>query len=247
MNKLVIVLASGLLVFGLAACNPEQPENELGAPPASEQETPPVNERETSPDEGESPAEEKDSDIEVDPNQPVGQRPAVKQDTILIEGMEETFSFNLVETEGLGFSTYVIEDMIAEQSSSADGDELFVYVNFGGVKNEQAGLRIFSPKKESKVEMEQLITDMKEELASMGLQMKETTLDSHHPFTAPDSPVHVEKVYLLTSNDLGGRAIFFEHDQRPYVLYYHYPHEYGDGFDPRINKLIADLVWLRSS
>lgn len=52
-----------------------------------------------------------------------------------------------------------------------------------------------------------------------------------------------KEVYALSSADLVGRAIFFEHDDRAYVLFYYYPPEYGDGFEPRANKFIGDIVW----
>lgn len=247
MNKVVIVLASCLLVLGLVACNQNQPEKEVGTPPANQREVPPVEEGKIPLEEEESPAEDKDGSTAADPNQSVQQRPAMKEDVILLEGMEETFTFHLVEAKHLGFSTYVIEDMLAVEMSSPALDELLVHANFGGVKNEQAALLISSPKREDQVEITEFIKSKKEELESRGWQMEETSLDSHHPFAAPDSPVHVEEVYRLTTNDLVGRAIFFKHDERPYVLYYHYPPEFGDGFASRVHQLIADMVWLGSS
>lgn len=169
-------------------------------------------------------------------NKSENDRPATKTDVISLEGMDEEFTFNLYEEKGLDFSTYIIEDMIAESVSTGEGDALIVYANFGGNKNEDAALSFFSPSEAHKLNLEQLIEQTKEQLTNEGYKVEELEESTN--------PLQLDvQIYNLESSDLIGKAMFFEHQDRVYVIYYHYPPEFGDGFGPRLNKLLEDIVW----
>lgn len=207
MKKLFIMMTAVLLLLGLAACTPDgQIENE--------QDT-------------QTPNEQQQENLE---------RPATKTDVITLEGMDEEFEFNLYEDKGLGFSTYISEDMIAESVSTGEGDALIVYANFGGNKNEDAALSFFSPSEAHELNLEQLIEQTKEQLTNEGYKVEELEESTN--------PLQLDvQIYNLESSDLIGKSMFFEHQDRVYVIYYHYPPEFGDGFGPRLNKLLEDIVW----
>lgn len=115
MKKILLILAAVFLVTGLSACKGVQEENKE-SPPISEK--PNDNPKQTDGQNEDPPGESVDD--------PAKDRPNTKTDMIILEGMEEAFQFTLHHSQALGFSTYIVDDMIVEEASSGEGDAMIV-------------------------------------------------------------------------------------------------------------------------
>ncbi|WP_017755416.1 hypothetical protein [Calidifontibacillus oryziterrae] len=145
-----------------------------------------------------------------------------KQKTVkmMIEGMEEDKLVTLEQHKELGFSTYIPDDMVVETSP----ESFDVFTNFGGNKNENAKLQI------SAKTVEQITEQMEIE----GFTIEETT-EKAYEFTT--------KEFSLKKEGMIGRVVHFQHNEKDYSLIYFFPEEFADGFGPRADIIVNELVW----
>ncbi|RAP75639.1 hypothetical protein [Paenibacillus montanisoli] len=165
--------------------------------------------------------------------------PATKTDTIELEGMKESFEFTLHESAALGFSTYIANDLLAEEASSGEGDAMLVYANFAGQKNEDAKVHIFTGTittiEEQKAFAEQVVKNS-------GFEIRERTEPSRNRFEWSESEFDIAGKSGSGETILGTVSIF-QHGGRVYHAIVQYPVEYEEGFIPRIVKMFEDIVW----
>ena len=121
MKKILLILAAVFLVTGVSACKGVQEGNE---------ESPPISEKPSDSPKQTDGQDEDPSGESVE--NPTKDRPNTKTDTIILEGMEEPFQFTLHHSQALGFSTYIVDDMVVEEASSGEGDGVIVFANFSG-------------------------------------------------------------------------------------------------------------------
>lgn len=125
------------------------------------------------------------------------------------------------------FRTYMPPDMLFEPSSSGEGEGYYFRTNFAGRKNENAYLLVFVfPAGTQEGEAIELV---KAFVASRG---------------APP-PAR----YNSFSFERGGERYFGSidlrrHHDRYYYIAQQYPVEYGDGFGPRVAKILQYWIWL---
>lgn len=170
------------------------------------------------------------------------QRPAVKTDVISLEGMEDEFQFQLYDDSNVGFTTYITKDMIAESFISEEGDSFIAYANFGGKKQEDAWIHIFKPSPSEAATVEELVALTKEELVSDGYELPERTTDAPNRFDFSEVEFDAVKEDEQGMWFISNISIFKRGDE-VYRLQIHYPEDYSEGFIPRTDKLIQDIMW----
>lgn len=223
MKRLLFILLASLLM--LFACNSEDTTDEDQAGT----EDPPV---ETPDDESDEPDDDGDSNDDSDPSDEgeddqgeddistLPELPETKTETMMIEGMEEEMTLNLLQDEDADFSVYIPDDM---EGTFNDGD-LDVYTNFGGTLNEDVRLFIYE---ESEADV--LVT-----LESNGFT---TEVAETMAFDFTDTE------QALVKDGFSGRIGSFMHQDDAYTIGYYYPSEFGDGFSARLPLIVDSLVW----
>ncbi|HHY73493.1 MAG TPA: hypothetical protein GX497_09760 [Bacillus bacterium] len=139
---------------------------------------------------------------------------------MIIEGMPENKVVKLYHHKELGLSTYVPDDMIVESNPKVFN----IYTNFGGTKNENATLKITDQTEE----------EMIKDLSDRGFKL-ETQETQAFDFS--------QKEFSLEKAGMIGRAAIFKHDNKDYALYYYFPEDYADGFGPRSDIIVNEIVW----
>lgn len=206
MKRLFFVLLASLLM--LFACNTNDTTDDVEGDQNLPVETPDDDDDQTDDD-------STDDDTAVLPN-----LPATKTETMMIEGMEEEMTLNLLQDEEADFSIYIPDDM---QGTFTDGD-LNVYTNFGDTLNEDARLFIYE---ESKAEV----------LATLEGKGFTTEATDTTAFDFTDTE------HALVKDGFSGRISSFTYQGDEYTIGYYYPSEFGDGFSARLPLIVDSLVW----
>lgn len=128
------------------------------------------------------------------------------------------------------FSTYVPEDMVAQASSSGEGESIRFIANFGGQLIEDAFMNaFFFPAGTTESEA----IERAREVAGA------TSAD---PQRAASFPWALE-VYELGGADRFGSVAVGEHAGRYFYLITSYPPEFGDGMGPRLDRILEEWRW----
>lgn len=142
--------------------------------------------------------------------------------TMQIEGMEETIQVNLHQDDESDFSVYVPEDMMAEFN---DGN-IDIFANFADTLNRDARFFIYEE-------------DRDDMLALLNTQGFNAEVVADDAFVYPDSLAE----WLLVKDGFTGRVSQQTHGDDTFMLGYHYPVDYGDGFSARRTLIVDELVW----
>jgi hypothetical protein len=228
-------LAILLFVASLVACSPQEGKDDRQD--VAEH----VEQEQDTDDKANENIENEKNTNENDTEEGINRRES-KTDMILLEGMEEEFTFTLHVDDALGLSTYIVEDMIAESSSSGEGDHLFVFANFGGTKNEEANVQIFSPSTQSVTTMGELELLAKEQADTNGFKLVERNTDATNRFEWSEKEFDIIKEEKDGSSILGTVSLF-KQGGRFYQGTVQYPEEYEEGFMPRAIKMFEDIIW----
>lgn len=161
-----------------------------------------------------------DNDEKETPEQALPDLAEQKTVEMMLEGMPEDKVVNLYHHKELGFSTYVPDDMIVESNP-----EIFnVYANFGGTENKNATLKI---------------TGQTEEIVTKDLQDNGFTLGK----VETKAFEFADKEFSLNKEGMIGHVAFFKHGKDDYAIYYYFPEDYAEGFGPRSDIIIKEIVW----
>lgn len=204
MKRLFFVLLASLLM--LFACNTNDTTDDVEGGQDLPVETP---------DDDQTDDDSTDDDTAILPD-----LPATKTEKMMIEGMEEEMTLNLLQDEEADFSIYIPDDM---QGKFNDGD-LDVYTNFGGTLNEDARLFIY----------EESEADILATLESDGFTTEATDTVA---FDFTDTE------HALVKDGFSGRIGSFTYQGDEYTIGYYYPSEFGDGFSARLPLIVDSLVW----
>jgi hypothetical protein len=157
--------------------------------------------------------------------------------------MTEDFNFTLADSAELEFTTYIASDMIAESASSSEGDSLFIYANYGGEKNGNARLFFFARPKAITSSIEEMDELAKETIKVEGYSVRERLAgDGALVFDMSEAEFDIEKRDKNGMRFLGTVSIF-SHGERVYWVIIEYPEEFTEGFIPRANAVIKDIMW----
>lgn len=155
--------------------------------------------------------------------------PQKKTIPIMIEGTEEKMVLYLHQAKPLGFYTYVPRDMIAK----SNGRTFTVNSRFQGKVNQNVKFQIIKMGHS----LNQAESQLKQILKEEGFQLKSISKQRFG---------FAKREYALSKTGFMGRAAVFQYNGRYYVLYYFYPPEYADGFEPRLEIILDELVWYDS-
>ncbi|QGU00658.1 hypothetical protein SYNTR_2064 [Candidatus Syntrophocurvum alkaliphilum] len=151
---------------------------------------------------------------------------ATIEENIVIEGMEETITLELFEGNN-NFVTYIPESMAVETEFASDGDFYWFYWMHEENINEDVYLQLyFYP---------EAVTETPSLSKTENLKLVDDT----------------EKIYNwsigeYTSSfeaDNSFYAMIGKHEEQYFSIVLHYPWEYGDGLNPRFNKIIEHFYW----
>lgn len=150
--------------------------------------------------------------------------------TIELEGMEEPITLHLFE--GDSFVTYVPEDLTAELETSDRADNYWFFANYGEVKNEDVYLKL------------SLFHEAEEEPNLIGEEGKFTLQGLDMETVEEDEKIYQWSLEEYRGKDGVGYGALGKHQDKYFSLLIHYyPLEFGDGFEPRANKIIEHLYW----
>lgn len=216
-----LILLAAVLCAGLTACADRSTQDAV-ADDEVVQDTPP----DTSDEGGEAEA--------VGDGAYVESLPAVKQDTILLEGMPESITLELYETPesfGLPFITYHPEDIKPDLVSPDEGEVVRFVANMGGVLEEDAVVGIYVHPEGT---TEQEAREMMQILAS-----------SYGESSEPANPRFPWSIveYQVNDGEIVGTYALGQHAERYFHVMVTYPPEYGDGFGPRAHIVLEELRW----
>ncbi|QNK48763.1 hypothetical protein H7F28_26700 [Brevibacterium sp. PAMC23299] len=222
------------MVTGLSACKGVQEGNE-GSPPISEK-----------PNDNPKQIDGQDEDLSGESvEDPTKGLPNTKTDTIILEGMEEPFQFTLHHSQALGFSTYIVDDMVVEEASSGEGDAMIVFANFAGDRNEDAKVQIFSKSEGANATIEEQTEFAREVAISNGFEIKQRSDNSPNRFDW--SEVEFDISQNGSNYSILGTVSVFQHGDRVYYAIVQYPEDYEEGFIPRVVKMFDDIVWYEAT
>lgn len=183
------------------------------------------------------------SDTDTVKDIPAKNRPKTKTVPLSIEGMTEDLTFTLADSAELEFTTYIASDMLAESASSSEGDSLFIYVNYGDVKNRDVRLFFFARPKLSESSIEEMDELAKETIQVEGYSVRERPAGNGGlVFDLSEVEFDIEKRDQSGMRFLGTVSIF-SHGGRYYWVIIEYPEEFTEGFIPRANAVIEDIMW----
>ncbi|MFJ5748364.1 lipoprotein [Peribacillus frigoritolerans] len=234
MKKILLILAAVFLVTGLSACKGVQEGNK---------ESPPISEK---PNDNPKQIDGQDEDLSGESvEDPTKGLPSTKTDTIILEGMEEPFQFTLHHSQALGFSTYIVDDMVVEEASSGEGDAMIVFANFAGKRNEDAKVQIFSKSEGANATIEEKKEFAREVVISNGFEIKQRSDNSPNRFDWSEVEFDIRK--KGSNYSILGTVSVFQHGDCVYYAIVQYPEDYEEGFIPRVVKMFDDIVWYEAT
>lgn len=217
MKKALYLILLAALVIGLIGCNNNDDNNKDNKP---NEETANKN------DDNNGVADDNDDNNDAndeDKNDNETALPVLEEQKtveMMLEGMPEDKVVKVYHHKELGFSTYVPDDMVVESNP-----EVFnVYTNFAGTKNENATLKITGQTEE---EMTKVLTDIGFTLEPQDMKAFDFS----------------DKEFSLQKEGMIGRAAIFKHNDNNYALYYYFPEDYAEGFGPRSDIIVKEIVW----
>lgn len=242
-TKLGISCTSLLLAAALVGCTPAENglEDDIEQEELNQETDQGEEQNPQSEDTDSEVMDEQDQDLEHDqgknqnePGSSLTDRPAEKVDTIMIEGMEDSFSFRKYDDNALRISTYIIEGMAVDAINDAEGDKLFVYYDRDGERDPKAIIQFFKPAED---------IDLLAWVNAQGFQFKES-IESNMEIEGLQGS-RLDLLELKKDNEFyNGYVAEIEKGERRTYLFVYSAYEYSDGFEPRVNKLLEDLEWL---
>lgn len=173
--------------------------------------------------------------VEAPPPAPGAERPDTVEGVINLEGSREPMTYHLYRSPAdfpLPFSTYVPEDMVAEEVEAAGAREVRFVAAFGGVRNEEMHVRARFPLAElGTEEARERAREIAEAMGSI-----EPAAEGRHPWALESYRVDGEGSRV-------GSVSLGRHGSRYFFVVMQYPAEAGDGFGPRARRILDEWRW----
>lgn len=164
------------------------------------------------------------------------QRPAARQDTVMVEGMPQVESATLVTSPSgfaLPFSTYVPEGMEAEFAAPL---AVRFIAAFGGTRNADAFMMM-----EAHDTARPAARDILERLMSARSVREHEVTQTQREGWAEEA-IGFRAIASDGTNVTGSISVG-EHNDRWFHIVRYYPVEYGDGLPPRLNTILRHWRW----
>jgi hypothetical protein len=176
-----------------------------------------------------------------------GPRPGERIDTVHIEG-EATPQPTRLFTTGAGFplpfSTYVPENMTAEESRTDSTASVSFIARFGGIRNEDAYVHLYVFP--AGTDRQGALALAEGYIASRGVPVSQGLEPLPESEASARMPWATEAWTFRYQRDSGwffGSLGVGEHRGRFFQLMRHYPGDYGDGFGPRAGLIENGWRW----
>ena len=154
------------------------------------------------------------------------------EDTIRLEGMEESITMNLYRPVDAPFLTYVPEDLLVEEVSGGEGDAYYFYANYENEKVEDVYLQIYFF---SENIIEQPSADKEDSTYGVAAENMEQV----------EKTAYYEWAIEEYMSPEGSRIVALgEHEMKYFMVVMNSTVEYSEGFVPRANKVLEHLYWL---
>ncbi len=163
-------------------------------------------------------------------------RPETKAGKIMVEGKEQSMQLKLAG-KGLPFTTYVPEDMVAVEKVTGEAMTLRVHAAFGGKETKNAYMEILVPTgTTSSLEVSGLV------LGSGGVVEKNKWQVSNAAESTTRCPWAVN-TFSIEKKGFTGYICVGSHEGQGYYVLVYYPSEFADGFGPRADLVMSEMVW----
>lgn len=172
---------------------------------------------------------------------PTAGLPEEKIDTLQIEGQSEPVTLQLYRNPDLPVVTYVPEgDFDAQVVGSSEGMAIHFTATFGGVRNEDASMRLFFPSEFSNLndpaQLQALVEEPDGIAEIEGFALQEATGETPCP--------RAEHAWTIRPEaDRTGFMCISSRGERWFLVIAAYPIEYSEGFGPRAAIVLRELQW----
>jgi hypothetical protein len=175
--------------------------------------------------------------VDVSYNSKISRLPT-KTATIFLEGEKIPITLRLYDQYSHLFTTYFPEkDFLAEGSGSGEGTGVRFIANFGGSKNENAYVHVaFLNNLTTLGQVRSFINGKRGLIASNKWRVVSKTQNVSYPWAK-------EKIVFSKGKDITGSLYLGEQNGKAFYVITHYPVEYGDGFSPRADLILSNLLF----
>lgn len=167
----------------------------------------------------------------------------VKPDTLYVEGMPEPVTLQLYTVEQVPVATYFPQhDFEPEVVVSAEGTGVHFVASFGGVRNDDAWMRLFFPAPHSVLNDADQLQALVEEPGGLA-EIEGFALEEREP--GEPCPMASRMWMVSTDDSRAGFMCVSSRGDRWLLAMAAHPLEYGDGFGPRAAVVLRELRWLQ--
>lgn len=158
----------------------------------------------------------------------------------IVEGMRESLTLSLFDDPAFSFYTYYPEDMFKEKSISDDRKSVTFLAGFGGIINPSVYLTITMRHKGVFSSTACFLHYLVEETGIRSLEWKGRVIT----IDTIECQIDVKmKEYIFRDDEIVVTLYAGEYEEQYFWIKKHYPIEYGDGFHPRADLIIAHFTW----
>ncbi|MDQ3799881.1 MAG: YobA family protein [Acidobacteriota bacterium] len=164
--------------------------------------------------------------------------PLTKTDYLRVEGERRRVTLRLFDEVDLPFAAYYPEnDFIPETGASDEGQSLRFVSKMGGRKNENAYVHIFFPyRNSSPAQVRRLVSGNRGLLKTNGWRVKDVKPNKNYNFAWAK-----EQIFFADRNN-DGFVLIGRQQNRAFYVIVHYPKEYAEGFLPRAEVVLKNLL-----
>ena len=189
---------------------------------------------------GDGPADPPASHLPGEKVAEVPEGPQEKDGQLILEGMEEPFTFHRFHAEKLGMVTYLPHDLVTEPVTSEEGDLVMIWAAFAGSRNVDAYLSLMLYPEEASPES--ILQERLDGLEQAGFTVEDMVRpDEEHTY------IWAHEAYTWHGNEDGqaysGIVAVGNHGERLLVVEIRIPSELAEGFYPRAEAVMEAMMW----
>ncbi len=162
-------------------------------------------------------------------------RPATKKATLSVEGEKTQITLKLYQNP-LFITYFPPQDFLVESTSSGEGQGVRFIVNFGGKKNENAYVHLaFLSNLQNYSQVSKFINSKNGLIAANKWRVVNRNQNKPYPWVK-------QNIAFSHGKNILGNIYIGEQNGKAFYLITHFPAEYGDGFAPRVDLILRNLV-----
>lgn len=162
-------------------------------------------------------------------------RPATKKATLSVEGEKTQITLKLYQNP-LFITYFPSEDFLVKSTSSGEGKGVRFIVNFGGKKNENGYVHLaFLSNLRNYAQVSQFINGKNGLIATNKWRVVNRNQNKTYSWVK-------QNIAFSYGKNIIGNIYIGEQNGKAFYVITHFPAEYLDGFLPRANLILRDLV-----